>query len=297
MISGIDVFLSGLRKPTLALLALVLVVLLGVVDVLTGPELSFSLFYLPPILALTWYAGKQAGVLGAAVAFLTWLGADYLSGHSYSHDLIPWWNGAIRLGFFLISLGLLNTIKNKLRDEERNADTDSLTGLANSRYFYELLQAESLRSARYRHPFTIAYIDLDGFKRINDTLGHAVGDEVLKEVANAIRGAIRRTDTVARLGGDEFIALFPETDFEAATAVIGNLRVRLAEAMEQGGRPTTTSIGAVTYPTPLESPADMVKTADELMYRVKKEGKNAVQHRLWGEKEVGAIAGSSYPGK
>ncbi len=195
--------------------------------------------------------------------------------------MIPWWNCAIRLGFFLVSLYLLNTIKIRLRDEERDADTDSLTGLPNSRSFYESLQAESSRSARYRHPFTIAYVDLDGFKSINDTLGHAAGDEVLKEVASAIRDFTRRTDTVARLGGDEFVALFPETDFEAAETVIGNLHYRLAEAMRRNGRPITCSIGAATFRAPPENLPDMVKAADDLMYLVKRKGKNGIEHRLW----------------
>ncbi len=282
VLSPINGWLLNLSRPTLFALALALFGLLGTVDVLTGPELSLSLFYLGPMLALTWYAGKGAGVVAAVVGSLTWLAADYVAGQRYSHALIPVWNCGIRLGFFLLVLSLLHVIKEKLKAEEQSADTDALTGVANSRFFYEALAAESARSKRYRHPFTVAYMDLDNFKRLNDAHGHAAGDGVLKEVAACIRNSIRRTDIVARLGGDEFAALFPETDGEAAETVVHSIRDRLLSVMKQHGWQITVSIGAVTFAEPLESLPEMLKAADDLMYQAKKRGKNACLHRAWG---------------
>ncbi len=255
--------------------------IISIFDILTGSELSFSLFYLAPILALTWYTSTKIGVFAAIAGSLLWLTADRLSNSVYSDDLIKWWNCSIRLGFFLIALNLLRIIKSRLEYERQNANTDSTTGLANSRYFYEALKNESDRLDRYQRPFTVVYIDLDGFKSINDTLGHAVGDEVLKEVADSILDATRRTDTVARLGGDEFVVLFTETDFSQAQSAITNLRTQLSEAMNKRGWPVTSSVGAVTYYQSMQSLTDMVKAADDLMYQVKKAGKNNTLHKVW----------------
>lgn len=281
MISYLDKIASKLRKPMSVAIALLFVFILTEIDILTGEELSFSLFYLAPILWLTWYVGKRAGVFAAIAASIAWLAADYLSGHQYSHTLIPFWNCAIRMGFFLLSVIMLSTIRSKLDTEQHNADFDSLTNLANSRLFYEVLQTESYRSKRYRHPFTIIYIDLDGFKQVNDTFGHFVGDDVLREVASAIRNGSRQSDTIARIGGDEFIALFPETDFPSASIVINNIHDLISEVAKKSGWPITSSVGAVTYLEPLEQLSDMVKATDDLMYQVKKSGKNSVLHRQW----------------
>jgi len=223
------------------------------------------------------------------------LTADHLSGHVYSDDLIQWWNGSIRLGFFLITLNLLRIIKRRLEYERQNANTDSTTGLSNSRYFYEVLRNESDRLGRYQRPFTVVYIDLDGFKNINDTFGHAVRDEVLKKAADSIRDATRRTDTVARLGGDEFVVLFPETDHAAAKSAIKNLRNQLSSVMSERGWPVTSSVGAVTYREPLESLSDMVKAADDLMYQVKKAGKNNTLHEIWEKRTIDLNDGTTAP--
>jgi diguanylate cyclase (GGDEF)-like protein len=288
MLSRIDAFFSAVRRSTLLIVSFSLLILVGAFDLLTGAELSISLFYLAPILGLTWYAGRQEGLLASLLGSLVWIAADYGAGAHYAHPLIPWWNCAIRLGFFLVSVNLLHVMKEKLLLEEQYADTDSLTGLANSRKFYEILQSEALRSKRYGRPFTIVYIDLDDFKPVNDKLGHAAGDGVLREVAGLVRSGTRATDTIARLGGDEFVGLFPETGFESAEALIGNLREQLSRGVEKRGWPITFSIGAVTYPEPLEDLPGMVKAADDLMYRVKRRGKNGALHQLRGNEPEAA---------
>ena len=119
-----------------------------------------------------------------------------------------------------------------LRRERAISRTDGLTGLLNGRGFYEAAAVELARSSRYRHPLTLAYVDLDDFKEINDRLGHARGDAVLVAVAHALRRACRSTDLVGRLGGDEFVVLFPETDRDAAEAALVKLRSRSQEVGE-----------------------------------------------------------------
>ena len=107
-----------------------------------------------------------------------------------------------------------------LRRERAISRTDGLTGLLNGRGFYEAAAVELARSTRYRHPLTLAYVDLDDFKPINDRFGHARGDEMLVAVGRAIRKACRSTDVVGRVGGDEFVVLFPETGREAAETAL-----------------------------------------------------------------------------
>jgi diguanylate cyclase (GGDEF)-like protein/PAS domain S-box-containing protein len=169
-----------------------------------------------------------------------------------------------------------------LQREKELARTDTLTGLANRRAFYEAVQSERARSARYGRPVTLAYIDLDHFKRINDTLGHAVGDELLACVADALRSTLRASDIVGRLGGDEFAVLLPETNATAAEPLLRKLHEILTLAMVAKSWPVTFSLGAATFldnPPPIE---EMIRTADELMYTVKKSGKNRVALVLIG---------------
>ncbi len=156
------------------------------------------------------------------------------------------------------------------------AHTDVLTGLANNRAFYEQVDHEAERSRRYRHPLTIAYFDLDNFKTVNDQHGHDTGDAVLRMVGQVLKERVRKTDIVARLGGDEFADLFPETDYEEARSLTQNIRPHLLDAMKQNKWPVTFSIGTLVFSKPLDSTREMIKAADNLMYRVKKGGKNNI---------------------
>ena len=169
-----------------------------------------------------------------------------------------------------------------LQREKELARTDMLTGLANRRAFYEALQVERARATRYGRPMTLVYLDLDNFKRVNDTLGHAVGDELLACVADLLRRTLRASDTVGRLGGDEFALLLPETNAQAAEALLQKLGSVLGDTMRAKQWPVTFSMGAAAF---LDNPAtveEMIRTADELMYSVKKSGKNRISVALMG---------------
>ncbi len=132
------------------------------------------------------------------------------------------------------------------------------------------------RFRRYEHPFTLAYIDLDNFKTVNDQFGHAAGDQVLLTVVNSLKNTMRSTDTIARLGGDEFALLLPETNQDAACVAFTKFQTGLPEQMRQNNWPVTFSIGALTCQTNMDSPDELVKMADELMYSAKHNGKNAL---------------------
>jgi diguanylate cyclase (GGDEF)-like protein/PAS domain S-box-containing protein len=163
-----------------------------------------------------------------------------------------------------------------LQREKELARTDSLTGLANRRAFSEAAEMERARAARYGRPVTLAYVDLDNFKHVNDTLGHSVGDELLAAVARVLRENLRFTDTAGRLGGDEFAILLPETNANAAESALQKLRQILLRTMKARKWPVTFSIGAATFLDNATSVEEMVRFADELMYTVKKTGKNKI---------------------
>jgi diguanylate cyclase (GGDEF)-like protein len=156
---------------------------------------------------------------------------------------------------------------------ESRARTDALTGLANRAAFEERLQQEIERVVRYGHPLSLALLDLDDFKQVNDLYGHLAGDDALRRVGRELDGAIRRVDLAARLGGEEFALLLPETDTPEALALVR----RLGGAIRIPGDdtpPLTASAGVATFPAHAECSETLVAAADEALYRAKRAGKD-----------------------
>lgn len=260
--------------------ALVVALLVGVLDFLTGFELSFSLFYLGPVAIAAWYLGPRAGYGIALLSAVLWVIADLAGGHEYSQQWMPLWNSIIRLAFFVMVTALLVRLKDALNAKEVLANTDHLTRLSNRRAFNERLELELKRAVRYRQVFTLVCFDLDNFKQVNDSMGHDAGDELLKCVGAVLAGHTRDVDVAARLGGDEFAVLFPLMEPEAAGNALPKLRSALLAAMEQRGWPVTFSIGAITFVRPSGTLRDVLKAVDELMYKVKKQGKNDLWYKV-----------------
>jgi diguanylate cyclase (GGDEF)-like protein len=246
-------------------------------DFLTGNEISFSLFYLIPILLVGWFVGRFWALAISVLAGATWLAVDALSKTVYSRPAIQYWNATVRFGFFLIVAWLLPALK-ALRSEREAARVDYLTGAANRRSFFELAQRELDRLQRYKRPFTIAYIDLDGFKTANDRLGHRVGDKILCAVVDRAQSQLRKSDVLVRLGGDEFILFLPETDAGAAPLTVSKVHTALLDEMRRGGWPVTFSIGVLTCLGASIDADELLRRADDLMYSVKKSGKNAIAY-------------------
>ncbi|HSW28499.1 MAG TPA: diguanylate cyclase [Longimicrobiales bacterium] len=164
-------------------------------------------------------------------------------------------------------------------DLERLARTDPLTGLANRRDFMERLEQEVERSDRYVRPLSLVSLDLDHFKSVNDTHGHAAGDEVLREAARALRSVCRDVDLAARMGGEELALLLPETDAAGARIVAERVRERIAGAAHRSpsGQAfrVTASLGVATARTGASGEA-LLQAADEALYRAKGAGRNQV---------------------
>jgi diguanylate cyclase (GGDEF)-like protein len=158
--------------------------------------------------------------------------------------------------------------------------TDDLTQLYNSRHLHEVLRKEAKRAVRSGRPLSLLFVDLDGFKRINDAHGHLLGSRALIEAAAVIRGSARETDIVARFGGDEFALVLPDTGPEGARSVARRLRERIGRYVflaDRGpGSRLTASIGVATLPESGDSVDDLLHLADAAMYRVKEKGKDGI---------------------
>ena len=269
-------YLAGRSRRFIIIAASVLALLIGATDYLFGARVGFSIFYLVPIALATWYGEKWSGMVVACVGAATWFASDMLAGVAGSVPSALLWNGMVRLSFFSIIVFLLNGFKR----EKSFAREDYLTGLGNRRSFFERADVEIQRSIRYGHHFSMAYIDIDDFKLVNDKFGHAEGDALLKQVGQAIAGHIRKTDIAARLGGDEFAVLIPESSNEAAKVFFSKLHAFLSGIARGKSWPVTFSIGVVTFNKPPESVDEMIMIVDQLMYSAKKSGKNLVKYEV-----------------
>jgi diguanylate cyclase (GGDEF)-like protein len=158
---------------------------------------------------------------------------------------------------------------------------DGLTGLYNHRYFYEVLTKEIDRATRHGHVFSLIFIDVDFFKRYNDSHGHLEGDKVLRELASIFQNRLRKTDLIARYGGEEFIILLPETHKNVAKIVAEEIRKMVEEHPFQGEEvqpmgALTISLGVALFPEDGSDIDSLIKSADGSLYEAKNTGRNKV---------------------
>ncbi|MBI3158878.1 MAG: diguanylate cyclase [Chloroflexi bacterium] len=270
-------FLDQRSRAFWALLGLPLTLVVAWADLLTGYEYAFSLFYLAPISLSAWYAGRRVGVPMAILSGFMWVAADVLTRQSYLSQTVIIWNTVIRTSVFLLVGLLVADLRRAIRAERRLSQTDGTTGASNARYFQSFLKWEIDRAARFGHPFTLAFIDLDNFKQVNDTYGHLKGDEVLQAFAVAAQRGLRRSDLLGRLGGDEFTILLPELDETPARETLERVREAAAAELDSLGVHITFSIGAVTFLRSPGEPDRAIQLADHLMYEAKNTGKNQIR--------------------
>ncbi len=273
-------YLEGRSRPFLWLAALVLTLVFGVIDYATGPEIAFGVFYLVPVALGAYLLGRGAGLALSLTSALTWLAADLADGLSLSHPLIHFWNAGTRLIFYAVMTVLLSALRRSYEQQRALARSDALTGVANGRAFFETAALELERARRFRRPLSLVHMDVDGFKGVNDRLGHPAGDALLITIAAALRSAVRRTDLVARLGGDEFVVLLPETASGDARVAAEKLRARLNERMTEGHWPVSFSIGLATFEQAPESVDALLVAADALTYQAKRAGKDRIQQSV-----------------
>ncbi len=260
--------------------SVVLLALIATGDYFLGEELRLSSLYLIPLMMITWKTSATLGVAFSMLAAGLWAAA-ILHQDGTAVAAYALWEAAIRLATTVLFVVLLANLKASLARVNLLARKDALTDLANRGSFYELVNQEMLRCKRYGGAISIAFIDLDKFKALNDRSGHDVGDEALRVVAQTLRAQLRSTDLPARLGGDEFAVMLPGLDARGASQATQILQSRLLSAMEHRGWPITFSIGLATFATTVDSVDEMVKRADRLMYQVKREGKGGISEQVF----------------
>jgi len=194
-------------------------------------------------------------------------------------------------GFTVGDLDLFQAVANQVAAALENAQLyqrtkelstrDDLTGLFNRRHFFENMEKEVQRARRYQRVFSVIILDLDDFKKYNDTHGHLKGDEALREVARLLLANTRRADIVARYGGEEFVVLLPEINAQGAGVVAEKIRAAVEQYpfagrhTQPGGRMTVT-LGLGTYPTDADDGLELVDVADRALYSGKQQGGNRV---------------------
>jgi diguanylate cyclase (GGDEF)-like protein len=177
-------------------------------------------------------------------------------------------------------IGVMLRIR-RAEDQARQASlTDSLTGLHNRRFLHQRLEEELSRSQRHGVPLTCVMLDLDHFKKINDTYGHAVGDNVLRDVASILRRHIRKSDIAVRYGGEEFVIVLFSSDARSTATVAERVRADVEDHVLKSGDETfrlTVSVGIASYPEEgIKSADDLLRRADSALYQAKGGGRNMV---------------------
>ncbi|MCU0848373.1 MAG: GGDEF domain-containing protein [Spirochaetes bacterium] len=240
-------------------------------------EPDMSIFYALPAAFLAWNARNRvmATVLSAASSSL-WIYAEYLNSAGWNM-LQGLWRTAVIFSFYEAISILIIRVRTLLDKEKDLARRDQLTGLWNRRFFMKVAEHQRVILERYGRPFSMAYLDLDNFKHVNDNYGHNAGDAVIKTVAGCITGRIRKTDLAARMGGDEFAVIFTETESDRAETAVRKISGDIAKIMGETGYPVTVSAGIAAYKTMPEDVDSMVRFADSLMYEVKNAGKNSIK--------------------
>jgi diguanylate cyclase (GGDEF)-like protein len=180
---------------------------------------------------------------------------------------------------YVSSLALHNAILH--REIEKLSITDRLTGLYDHAYFQERLAEEVANAKRYKRKVSLLMLDIDNFKKFNDTFGHPRGDQVLKKIGEVLREVIREGDIAARYGGEEFVVILPETAKAEAVRVAERVRRRIEREKFEGNKefPLVTqsvSVGVATYPDDALSKGDLIEQADRALYRAKWGGRNKV---------------------
>ena len=190
-----------------------------------------------------------------------------------------------------------DTLTKTNRELQEISITDGLTGLYNRRYMVETLSNEVSRASRLKHNFAVLMIDIDHFKRYNDTYGHLAGDDLLVKIASLFRQSIRDMDLAARYGGEEFLIILPEHGAEAAMGVAERIRTGVGTAtsdLNNSQEAVSVSIGVATFPENGTTPVTLIESADAALYQGKESGRNRV---VLSDAKPGARAGSGEPSR
>jgi diguanylate cyclase (GGDEF)-like protein len=273
-------FPEKLPESILTFFGFLLVLAIGLLDSITNYDLSVSLLYLFPIILIAWYEGAVPVTLISIFSAINWAIADLVSGHIYSNFSIHIWNAIMMLGMFLI-VGYSFTLLKKFYIKEREqAHNDDLTNVSNIKFFYEQARVEISRSAIEKRPLTLAYLGIDNFKYVNESLGYMTGDFLLHEVAQTIKATLQSTALISRFGGAEFAILMLGKKNENSVAIIQVVQEHLVKMVKKHGWAVTFSTGVVTRDGPTYAIDELINVAKDLMKAAKETGKNLVKYKI-----------------
>jgi diguanylate cyclase (GGDEF)-like protein len=244
-------------------------------------DFDFTPIYLIPITLISWCKGFPYGIFLSIVAsafasLMTVVGVFDRHGEIWPAIV----NAVMDMGTMGVASFMVAEVKYLLTHEQELSRTDHVTGIKNTRSFWETLSSELDRMKRHDRPLTVAYLDVDDFKGVNDQFGHKKGDELLRLVGKVLTGHIRSHDVVARVGGDEFAICFPEADQLASKNIVNRLRTHVDDELKKAGFSNGLSIGVVTFIKAPPNVDTLVHLADEVMYSVKTSGKGKVAFHL-----------------
>ncbi len=268
------------RLPVAARCAVVLALFGAILaaDYVTGWDVSLRALYFFPVALAAWGVGARAGALMTvlSIAATVYFDSKVLGMRAHPAFLVS--DGVIRAIVYLLAAFVVVRLRAAMTSLRELAQTDPLTGLFNRRGFEAAAVRELGLASRESSACSIMVIDLDGFKAINDTLGHRVGDEVLVAVAGVLKMG-RTTDVAARLGGDEFALLLPRAAAEAVPGVAERVLAALGDAMRGHDWGVTFSIGVATIRGGAASFAAVIAVADALMYEAKRSKDGVIRYR------------------
>jgi diguanylate cyclase (GGDEF)-like protein len=266
------------RRWAVLLLSVLGVVLIGWANYFSEAALRIDLWALlaAPVTIVAWAYPLRFSLVFASLAALVGVASNNFA----SHFSLAAGAGetVLFLASFWFAAVVVNYLAATLARQTHLASFDALTETVNTTSFDEFVGRELARGKRYDRPTTVAFLDVDDFKKINDAYGHQAGDDALQCVATAMRQQVRGTDTVGRLGGDEFGILLPEASEQAARVVLDRIATSVRELAAENIWPISVSIGATTLAgTRSDVTVDeVIKHADDAMYRVKSANKDGV---------------------
>jgi diguanylate cyclase (GGDEF)-like protein len=256
------------------------------------PYFSLTPIYVLNVALVSWMRGRRWGLAFAALATSAQLLANVRAVVPADHVLSFYANDLSALIGYTVVAILVGSMRTMYEREQVQGRLDFLTDTLNRRGFYEALAAEVARSRRSATPVSVAYMDCDNFKVINDTIGHAAGDDALQAVAKRAKSVLRKSDSLARVGGDEFALIFPDTNAQGAADAVNKLRHELDECMGEKGLAVSFSFGLVTFASPPASPDEVLALCDSLMYEAKRSGKRAMVQREYTASEAAHLSTS-----